>query len=343
MNRTIYILISILTALILSSCNGITRKGEKTLEPIAVTVVVVHDTIESAQAQSYSGKLAENQSTMLSFQTGGKLKKVYVSEGQKVKKGQILAEVDNTQANNALKAAEATLKQAKDAYNRLKTVHDSGSISEVKWIEMETKLEQAESTAEMARKNFDDCTLKAPFNGIISGKAMGIGSHLLPSQSFLKLINTDTMLVKIEVPENDISKIKEGQKADVTVLALDNYKVCGKVFSKNVDASDLSHTYEVTIIIPNPDGKLLSGMVCKAEVRSDKSSNNIIIPYESVQLMPDGRYVWCVVNGTSKRKKVETGGFANNGIIVTSGLNDGDSVIVQGRQKVYEDGIVIVQ
>lgn len=343
MNRATYIITSLLAVLILSSCDAIKHRKEKELEPIAVTVVVVHDTVESAQVQSYSGKLAENLSAVLSFQTGGKLTKVYVSEGQRVKKGQTLAEVDNTQASNTLKAAEAALKQAKDGYNRLKTVYDSGSVSEVKWVDMETKLEQAESTAKMARKNFDDCTLKAPFNGIISGKAMGIGSHLLPSQGFIKLINTDTMLVKIEVPENDISKIKEGQKADVTVLALDNYKVCGTVFSKNVDANDLSHTYEVTILIPNPDGKLLSGMVCKAVIRNDNSNKNIIIPYESVQLMPDGRYVWCVVNNTSKRKRVETGGFASGGVIITSGLDNGDSVIVKGRQKVYEDGIVIVQ
>ncbi len=335
-----YLILILLFTPMLTGCGKLHSKKQNTPEPVSVTAVEISRDGTDMYEYSYSGYMSENYSSLLSFQTGGKLIKVYVSEGSKVKKGDKLAEIDDTQSVNALKSAEATLAQAQDGYDRLKMVHDSGSISEVKWIEMETKLEQAKSMAQSARKNLDDCTLRAPFNGIITSRTMEVGSHVLPSNAFIKIINTDSMLVVVDVPENDISAIKEGQRAKIQVLALDNRQLWGKIVSINVDANSISHTYQVKIVVPNADGKLMAGMVCKASIETAKSGKNIIIPYQAVQLMPDGRYVWCIVDGKSVRKKVETKGFANNGVIITQGLEVGDSVIVEGRQKVYEGGCV---
>ncbi len=335
-----YITLLLLVATMLTGCGNLRQKKRNLPDSVPVTAVVVSNGSTEYSAYTYSGYLAENYSSLLSFQTGGKLIKVYVSEGSKVKKGDKLAEIDSTQSVNALKSAEATLAQAQDGYDRLKMVYDSGSISEVKWIEMETKLEQAKSMAKSARKNLEDCTLRAPFNGVITSRTMEVGSHVLPSNAFIKIINTDSMLVVVDVPENDISAINEGQRARIQVLALNNCQISGEIVSKNVDANAVSHTYQVKIAVPNIDGKLMAGMVCKANVVTSKGGTNIIIPYQAVQLMPDGRYVWCIVDGKSVRKKVETKGFANNGVIITQGLEVGDSVIVEGRQKVYEGGCV---
>ncbi|MCQ2360248.1 MAG: efflux RND transporter periplasmic adaptor subunit [Paludibacteraceae bacterium] len=335
-----YITLLLLVATMLTGCGNLRQKKRNLPDSVPVTAVVVSNGSTEYSAYTYSGYLAESYSSLLSFQTGGKLIKVYVSEGSKVKKGDKLAEIDSTQSVNALKSAEATLAQAQDGYDRLKMVYDSGSISEVKWIEMETKLEQAKSMAQGARKNLDDCTLTAPFNGIITSRTMEVGSHVLPSNAFIKIINTDSMLVVVDVPENDISAINEGQCAKIQVLALNNRQLWGKIVNKNVDANQISHTYQVKIAVPNTDGNLMAGMVCKASIETAKDETNIIIPYQAVQLMPDGRYVWCIVDGKSVRKKVETKGFANNGVIITQGLEPGDSVIVEGRQKVYEGGRV---
>ena len=324
----------------LTGCGDLRGDKQNSPEPVPVTVVVASNGGAKHAAYTYSGCITENYSSLLSFQTGGKLVKVYVSEGSKVKKGDKLAEIDSTQSVNALRSAEATLAQAKDGYDRLKMVYDSGSISEVRWVEMETKLEQAQSMAEGARKNLYDCTLRAPFNGIITSRTMEIGSHVLPSNAFIKIINVDSMQVLVDVPENDISSIKEGQKSKIQVLALDNLKLTGVITNKNVDANPISHTYSVKISVPNPDGSLMPGMVCKAEVAVAEDSENIVVPFQSVQLMPDGRYVWCVKNGKSTRVKIETKEFASEGVIVTKGLSEGDSVVVDGRQKVYEGGSV---
>ena len=338
-NYTTYI--TLIAAVLLTACTTeLGRKAEK--EPVKVTVSVIAEAGSGESVQNYSGVLTESRSALLSFQTGGKLTKLYVKEGEKVKKGQKLATVDQTQSLNALKSAEAALAQAKDGYARLKVVHDSGALSDVKWVEMETKLQQASSMAQIARKNLEDCTLYSPFNGVVSSTTMGVGSHLLPSQGVMRIISTDTMLVKLDIPENDISHIQVGQKVDVQVLPLNNKTVKGVVVRKWADSDNLSHTYPVMVELQNRDGALLTGMVCKAAVHTNVNSGNMVIPYQAVQLMPDGRYVWCVENGKSTRRRVTVGAFVPNGVTITEGLTAGDSVIIDGRQKVYEGGQVSV-
>lgn len=325
----------------LASCNAKQRHGVEK-QPVKVTVAVVSEIGGSESEQNYSGVLKESRSALLSFQTGGKLTKLYVKEGESVCKGRKIAMIDQTQSLNALKSAEAALAQAMDGYNRLKMVHDSGALSDVKWVEMETKLQQANSMAQIARKNLDDCTLYAPFSGLVSSVNMGVGGHLLPSQGIVRLISTDTMLVKLDIPENDISHIEVGQEVDVQVLPLKGKIMKGVVARKWADADNLSHTYPVMVEIPNKDGSLLTGMVCKASINIKGGGGNIVIPYQAVQLMPDGRYVWCVKGGKSTRRKVSIGDFATNGVVVTGGIAVGDSVIIDGRQKVYEGGQVSV-
>lgn len=338
-NYTTYIML--ITAALLAACTTeLGRKAEK--QPVKVTVAVISEAGGSESVQNYSGVLTENRSAMLSFQTGGKLTKLYVKEGERVSKGRKIAMVDQTQSLNALRSAEAALAQAMDGYDRLKVVHDSGALSDVKWVEMETKLQQANSMAQIARKNLEDCTLYAPFSGVVSSVNMGEGSHLLPSQGIIRLISTDTMLVKLDIPENDISYIEVGQSVDVQVLPLKGKIMKGVVARKWADADNLSHTYPVMVELPNKDGSLLTGMVCKASIHTKGGGGNMVIPYQAVQLMPDGRYVWCVESGKSTRRSVTIGDFASNGVVVTSGLAAGDSVIIDGRQKVYEGGQVSV-
>ena len=115
-NFTTYITL-IATTLLTACTTELGSKAEK--EPVKVTVSVIAEAGSGESVQNYSGVLTENRSALLSFQTGGKLIKLYVKEGEKVRKGQKLATVDQTQPLNALKSAEAALAQAKDGYARL--------------------------------------------------------------------------------------------------------------------------------------------------------------------------------------------------------------------------------
>ena len=191
--RYITILPIILSVLLLSS--SCKRKVELCeIQPVEVKVQVI-DTLEQGYVTTYVGEVEENLSVALNFPTGGTVQKLTVREGDRVREGQLLATVDNSTAQNAYNAAKASLQQAEDAYKRLKKVYEQGSVAEVKWVEMETNLEKARSMEQIARKQLDDCTLYAPFSGVVGRCNAEAGSNVLPHETVLTLLDIKQVFV----------------------------------------------------------------------------------------------------------------------------------------------------
>lgn len=336
------LLCAVVVAVLLSSCSRQQRAKHK-VEPIPVTVTVISETQESV-SQNYVGTVEAVSSSVLSFAVPGNVTNVYVKNGQKVAQGTLLAEIDATSYNDSYAAAQATLRQAQDGYDRLKQLHDKGSITEVQWVEIQTKLEQAKSSEALARKNLENCKLYAPFAGVVGKTDIALGMNTLPGMSALTLLKTDQVEVRFPVPENVISDIRIGQPVRISVSALGN-RVCeGRVGGKGVVANPLSHNYEVTVPVVNRTQDLMPGMVCNVQLASADSTRNIVLPNQTVKVAPDGEhYVWVVRNGRAVQRPVVTGGLAQKGIIVVSGLCAGDSVITRGEQKVSTGMEVVVQ
>lgn len=160
-------MISLVAAALLSSCGGHTDERQ----PRAIRVTTEVASVETGQnGPSYVGIVEENEATAVSFTTMGVVKRVYVDEGQAVSRGQLLAEIDDTQARNMLSGAQAAMAQADDAMQRYGMLHDNGSLPEVQWVEIQSKVAQAKAQLEAAKKQLADCRLIAPVGGIIGKK-----------------------------------------------------------------------------------------------------------------------------------------------------------------------------
>jgi RND family efflux transporter MFP subunit len=303
-----------------------------------VVPVKVMSVAESASEgrRTYVGTVEESVAVALSFSGVGTVEQVLASEGQRVRKGQLLATLNTATAQNAYDVAQAQLAQAQDAYERLKKVHAQGSLADIKFAEIEAGLKQAKSMAEMARKSLDDCRLYAPRDGVIASRSIETGESAMPGVAAFKLVGVDRVKVRISVPESEIGSIIEGQAATVVVPALDNTVFSGKVETKSVAANALSHTYEVKIGVEG--GALLPGMVCKVETALAASLQaGIVVPNRAIRIAADNRrYVWIAENNVAKRKLVETGDLTNEGIVVSNGLEAGAQIIVEGFQKISE-------
>jgi RND family efflux transporter MFP subunit len=284
----------------------------------------------------------ESVAVSLAFSSMGTVEQVFVSEGQRVRKGQLLATLNAATAENSYQMMRAKEQQAQDAYDRLVKVHDNGSLSEIQFVEVETGLQQAKSMTAVAKKNLDDCQMYAPRDGVIAARNIEVGSSAMPATAAFKLVSVDKVFVKIPVPENEIGKIAIGQEARIEVPALDNAVFAGKVDMKGVDANTLSHTYDVKIGVNNPQSKLMPGMVCKVETwratsLQDNDRSEIVVPNRTIQISADGRhFVWLANGNVAKRKFVKTGGLNDNGIGIVDGLSEGDKLIVEGLSKISE-------
>ncbi|MBP5556278.1 MAG: efflux RND transporter periplasmic adaptor subunit [Bacteroidales bacterium] len=335
------ILLMLCVFLLLTGCKE--KKTSRILQPVPVEVMVIGEEGE-AGAQNYVGTIEAASASVLSFPVAGNITKVYVREGQKVAEGSLLAEVNDASFKQAYSAAQATLRQAQDGYDRLKLLHDKGSISEVQWVEMETKLAQAVSSEAIAKRNLENCKLRAPYSGVVGKVSAEEGMNVLPGNTVLTLLQTHGMQVNIPIPENVISSVTVGQPVRISVSALNNRIYEGKVGSKGVIANALSHNYEVLVPLKNSDGALMPGMVCNAWLPSSDTTQLIVVPNRVVKIDHTGEhYVWLASGGKAVRRTVITGGLAQRGIIIAEGLNPGDSVIVNGEQKVSTGSSVSVR
>lgn len=318
-------------------CVGCSDNASKTqLNEIAVRVIQV-DNQSGVNATEYVGVVNSSIQADLSFQVPGQVKFVYVTEGQAVRQGQLLAELECENLISSNEAAQSSLRQAQDGYNRLKILYENGSLPEVKFVEIQTQLEQAKSMAEIAAKNLKEAKLTAPFDGVITVKSIEPGESVVPATKKLTLSKLKPLEVKVAIPENEISSVKIGDKCTVSVPAVGGREMNGKIVNKNVIANRLSHTYEVKMKFDEEPQNIMPGMVCNVHLYGAANQSAVTLPAKVIQMDADGNYfVWCVENGEAKRQQITVGKLMPLGIEVLSGIDVAKQVISDGSHKVCE-------
>lgn len=325
-------------ALTLMSCGKNDKADKQSAEPIKVKVMAVSPTSVDGKS-AYSGTVEEENATLVSFSVAGTVKSMHVGLGDRVRKGQLIATLDQQQIESSWRAAKSALDQAEDAYRRMQKLHEGGSLPEIKWVEAESKLRQATSMEEIARKNLSDCKLYAPFDGVVAEKQGEVGQNVMPGMAVVKIVSGQKLKVKIAVPEQEIAHIKNGQKATISVDALGGGTFSGTVAEKGIVANPLSRSYDVKLRIDGatPQG-LMPGMVARVALGSEAgTATRCVLPERLVQLDEHNRrFVWIAKGKKAERRTVEIGPYTAHGVTISSGLSAGDMVISEGQQKVCE-------
>ena len=327
-----------LCIIFVSACGTKQSQGEE--ETLAVVVEKVMPTSDIAQVP-YVGVVEEESSTTVSFTGMAVLQQMTVSEGQSVGKGQLLAVIDETQARNTLATTKAALDQAKDAYERMKQLHDNQSLPDIKWVEVESKVAQAQSAYDMAKKALDDCRIYAPVSGVVGSKILGVGETVLPSEPVLTILSIDRVKVRVAIPEREIAGISAGTPTTIRVDALGDETFQGGRIEKGVNADPLTHTYDIRITVPNPGHRLLPGMVARIQIENEalnvKDGGALTLPVTAVQQSSnESLFVWVAKDGKAHRQCVTIGQVVGNRVVIEAGLSEGEQVIVEGYQKVGE-------
>lgn len=311
--------------------------------PMPVKVLTV-ETSSISMGQEYVGTIRESVAIPLSFPAAGTVVAVYVSEGQTVNKGMLLATLDEKSYRSSYQIALAKEKQAQDAYNRLSNLYQKGSLPEIKLVEIESDLQQARSTAQLAKNSLSDCKLFAPTHGVIGKRSVEPGMNVLPDYQVFSLLKINQVNAVVPIPENQIASIELGQQATVTVAALNNAIFTGKVTEKGVEADPLSHTYPIKIALQNKGEQLQPGMVCNVVVTPKTTQAMITVPQTSVMMDTENQSYVYVVNkdGRTIRKQiVQVGDAVGNGdVAISEGLRSGDEVVVAGNQKIDEQSLI---
>ncbi|MBR4147433.1 MAG: efflux RND transporter periplasmic adaptor subunit [Bacteroidales bacterium] len=337
-----HILILALTTLLFAGCTDTDPQqlkekligGNKQERVIPVGIQSI-DSIGGIVRNTYPGNLEEGQSVDMAFKYGGIIDRINVKEGSSVRRGQVLARVSSPSMESTRRSAQATLNQAQDAYDRLKKVHDNGSLPEIKWQEMVANLEKAQAAVDLADAMLMENILIAPFNGTVASLNAEVGENVTPLKPIMRIISTQGITVKISVPENEIHQLAMGEEADIVIPALGDRHYHGKIIEKGMTASLVTHSYPVKVLIEQPDKELYPGMIARVVFHSEVSKG-IVIPANAVLINREGKFVWIAEDGQATRRPITVAGYSGEGVIVSEGLRPGDKVIVEGYQKVSE-------
>lgn len=311
--------------------------------PVRVDVQVINPSGNASTASdaSYSGTVASEEESLLSFILPGTITDIYVKEGQKVAKGQLIARIKSENLNDEKNIAVAELEQVQDLYNRLKKLHDQNALPDVKWVEVQQKLKQAQNAVAISNRAVGDATITAPISGYVTEKMADEGQSVIPSQPVVKIVNTGNLQVSIAVPEESVGRFGKNTSAQVTFDALGDLTVAGSLAHKDVVADPLTRSYNVKFNIPSADGRILPGMIATVavagldSVAGVKAGEGYVVPSQAVLLSADNRqFVWVVKNGKAVRKTVTANEFRTDGVAIESGLAPGDTLIIAGMQKV---------
>ena len=332
----------LLTVLFVCSCSE--KKEVQKKQPVRVKTEQVSMASNSG-GQTYVGIVEENEGTAVSFTSMGVVKKMLVNEGQHVSRGQLIAVMDDTQARNMLSGAEAQMAQANDALQRYGMLHENGSLPEAQWVEIQSKVAQAKSQLEVAKKNLADCRLVAPVSGIVGKKIIGTGETAMPSQAVITILDIHTVKVKVSVPEKEMGTVNAHTPSAIYVEAIQK-KVSGGHIEKGVQADALTHTYDIRIHVANTDRKLMPGMVANVTLGNAHGpayTRHPTVPVTCVQKKANGTlFVWTIANdSTAHRTPVTVGATLGNRLVITSGVGQDTRVVTEGYQKLSEGTRVI--
>lgn len=328
------------TLLLLASCGK--KPQNKAYNPVIDVNAIVMGLTDGTHQRTYVGRVASDMEVDLGFPLGGKLTLLKVKNGQRVHKGDVVACVDETASRSMHDIALASLRQAEDGYARMKQVYDQGGVNEVRWMQMVTDLEKARQAEISSRKRLDDCTLRAPADGIISMEPHVIGQDMSPMESLCKLLDLRSLHVEFSVPEQDIHLVNRGEKSTAEMPSFPGKELKVSISDKGLIANPMGHTYTVKAHITDNDGvELLPGQVAKVKL-SSTSPDGLTVPSWCIQTMESGLVVWVVRDGKAYRSPITVKRYVRNGVMVESGVEPGDTVIIDGYSKLYKGAPVKV-
>jgi len=338
------------------SCSPGTKPESKT-EPVSVVVGTVHHG-EYNQTIFVSGSVVSPDApSALTFLVPGKVLFVGPREGDYVRKGQKLAEVDPLDYQLGAAAASAQhdqakvgLRRAKEEYGRMKYLYDAKSLAPNDYEKYRAALDSAEEQVRqaaandgLAKKRLSDSTLVAPIDGYVDMRGIEPGETAVPGRPVFRIVRLNPVEVNVGVPETDLQLVRVGQNTVVTIPALQGQSFEGTIRLINVAADPGTRTYMTRISLPNPECVLKIGMVAEAKIEGDRKVSKMTVPGEAIVRDAQGATTVFVYYPEQQRvysKRVKVGSLHGTEVEIKEGLSGNESVVIAG-QDYLRDGVPV--
>lgn len=346
------VLLPILIGFIFVGCSE--QKVEEVQRPKVnvVKILDLKDVKGHVKSYEYPALIYSLQDTSMAFEVSGKITKFYYKEGELVKKGSVIAKLDDTIYKANYNLALANYKQAQLDYKRYKKLYESRTIAKRDFEKVKQSLDVNRSNYNIAKKKLGDTKLRAEFDGIMAKKLVKDFERITEKQSIIRLQDNSAYKVKFFAPESDILQVQEKINAQSASKAVDFYVTLGESDKRiparfldiSTTAEEISRTFEVTLKIETQKNmNILPGMTAKVNViGKDNKKQNMFIPVSAVfSDSTKESYVWIIdENRKVHKQKIETGRLQNDSIEIIKGLDKSSKIVTSGVRFLKENDLV---
>ncbi|MEL4456594.1 efflux RND transporter periplasmic adaptor subunit [Lutimonas vermicola] len=289
------------------------------------------------------GNVTTKNLLMIYPEFSGVLSNVYVKEGQKVEKGQILAKIDDGGLSQQLAQLKIQADLAKTTFERQQRLWDQKIGSEMQYLQAKSNYEAQNQAIAQLEQQVAKTIVRAPFSGTIDDVLTEQGSVVMPGQSeLMRIVNLDNMYIVTDVPEKYITTITKNKKVEVEFPVL-GIKIESKVRQVGDFINPDNRTFKVEISVPNKEKSIKPNLTAKLRINDYSNEKALLIPQSVISENASGeQYVYVVKDktenneATAEKLIIETGLTQGDYIEVTKGLTSGSEVIMEGARSVND-------
>lgn len=339
MNKTKSIALVVLLACTLSTPSYAKKtRGNKSVAVLSEEVA----THEISQSLSLIGKLKASESVVISPEVAGKIERIAVKANQNVRKGQLVVQLNDDKAIAAIKEARAYLNDEKRKLTEFQRLAKKNAITQTEIDGQKASVDIAQARLDAANADLSDLHISAPFAGTVGFIDFSRGKMVSAGTELLTLDNLSVMQLDLQVPERYLSMLSVGMNVEATSQAWENSVFSGKLIGVDSRINAETLNLRVRIEFPNKDLKMKPGMLMAATL-DFPAINAPIIPVQALEYSGTKRYVYVIgEDNKAIRTEVTLGARVENRVVIASGLNVGDEIVVQGLVNM-RDGVTVKQ
>lgn len=276
-----------------------------------------------------TGLILPDEEVNLSFETSGKITDILFTEGTEVKKGQILAKVNDKTLQAQLKRLEAQLGLAQNRVYRQEQLLKKDAASQEAYEEAKTQLATLEAEIDVVKVNIELTELHAPFDGVIGLRQVSVGAYANPNTVVAKLTKLSPLKIEFSVPERYASQIHKGVNMDFTVEGFQD-AFHAQVYAVESAVDKDQHVFTARGLYTNSNRKLLPGQYSSILLKKEEIDDALVIPSEAIVPEMGMDKVFCFRSGKAVPVEIKTGIRTAGEVQVLSGLQFGDTIITSG-------------
>ena len=312
----------------------------KTADVQAVDVVTEMATLQPLGVEIEAvGTARANESVDVTSKASNRITAIRFQEGSRVRKGEVLVELDNAQERAALAEAEATLAESQNQFKRSRDLYTSQALSVSQLDLIEATLKANQARVDVAKARLADTIIRASFDGNTGFRRVSVGSLISPGEVITTLDDASLIKLDFTVSETYIHALQKKLPVTAATAGLPGREFTGKVSQIDSRVDPVSRSIAVRAELPNAKGELRPGMFMTVRLQGEVAPA-LLIPEGAIVPEQGHTYVFVAANGLAARREIKLGKRRPGEVEVIEGLKEGERVVTEGTQNL-RDGIAI--